>query len=274
MHLTTQWVSYGEGQQYIGYAAKPERAGKSLPAIVVFQEIWGVDEHIQDIVNRLAGAGYLAFAPDLYAQNGHRPASKTPERIAAVKRFLETLPPRAWGNAEERENELAKLPQDEQAAVRETHADLFGGLNLDLYVDQMLATSEFLRHEYAPSQGQPIGSVGFCMGGALSARLACHDAALQAAVIFYGNAPRQDLLVNIQAPVLGFYGGLDRRITDAVPEFAEQMGKLGKLYEYHVYADAEHAFFNDSRRSYNVDAARDAFARTLNFFDERLSKRL
>ena len=49
------------------------------------------------------------------------------------------------------------------------------------------------------------------------------------------------------------------------------MKEADKSFEYHVYADAEHAFFNDSRRSYHVNAARDAFARTLTFFDSHLS---
>lgn len=270
VNLQAEWVPYGEGDRYIGFAAKPARAGSKLPAVVVFQEIWGVDEHIQDIVRRFAAAGYLAFAPDLYAQSGKRKGALSFERIEAVKQFLETLPPQAWGNAEQREAELAKLPGDEQFAVRETHAELFGGLNLDRYVDQMVATTDFLRNHYSVSQGQPVGSVGYCMGGALSARLACHDSALKAAVIFYGAAPTKELLANIQAPVLGFYGGRDHRITDAVPQFSDQMKEAGKSFEYHVYADAEHAFFNDGRRSYHADAARDAFARTLTFFNQQL----
>lgn len=270
MNLQTDWVPYGEGDKYIGFAAKPTRAEGKLPAIVVFQEIWGVDEHIQDIVRRFAAAGYVAFAPDLYAQNGKRRATLSFERIEAVKQFLETLPPKAWSNADEREAELAKLPSDQQFAIRETHAELFGGLNLDRYVDQMLATTDFLLNHYAVSQGTPVGSVGYCMGGALSARLACHDSQLKAAVIFYGTAPTTEQLVNIEAPVLGFYGGRDHRITDAVPQFAEQMKDAGKSFEYHVYEDAEHAFFNDGRRSYHADAARDSFARTLTFFNQQL----
>jgi len=271
MVLNTEWIRYGEGQRYLGYAAKPAGATGPLPAIVVFQEIWGVDEHIQDLANRFAAAGYFAFAPDLYAIDGERPEVVTPDRIADVKRFLETLPPKAWGSAEEREAELAKLPEERQTLVRETYVRLFSGLNMDLYVPQILATSNFLRNEAVSSQHQSIGSVGFCMGGALSARLACHDPQLKAAVIFYGNAPHSDLLAGIEAPVLGFYGGLDVRITDAVPEFASQMAAVGKSFEYHVYPEAQHAFFNDTRRSYHADAARDAFARTLSFFNQQLS---
>lgn len=271
MNLSTEWVRYGEGQRYLGYAAKPAGATGILPAVIVFQEIWGVDDHIQDLTDRFAAAGYFAFAPDLYATAGARPEVVTAERIADVKRFLDTLPPKAWGSAEEREAELAKLPAPRQSLVRETYVRLFGGLNMDLYVEQILATSHFLRTEESSSHQRSIGSIGFCMGGALSARLACHDKDLKAAVMFYGNAPQANLLADIEAPVLGFYGGLDHRITDAVPDFATQMATLGKSFEYHVYPDAQHAFFNDTRRSYHIDAARDAFARTLRFFNQQLS---
>ena len=66
--------------------------------------------------------------------------------------------------------------------------------------------------------------------------------------------------------MLGFYGADDTRITAAVPGFAEAMRRAGVAFEYHIYPDAPHAFFNDTRRSYRADAARDAWARCLMFF--------
>ena len=109
------------------------------------------------------------------------------------------------------------------------------------------------------------------MGGGLSAQLACAEPELAAAVIFYGASPAQDDLGGLRCPVLGFYGGEDPRITATVPGLAAAMEAAGKSYEWHVYAGAPHAFFNDTRRSYDVGAARDAWARLLGFFAEHLA---
>jgi carboxymethylenebutenolidase len=109
------------------------------------------------------------------------------------------------------------------------------------------------------------------MGGGLSARLACGDPELAAAVIFYGASPEADHLAALVCPVLGFYGGEDPRITGAVPALAAAMEAAGKDFEWHVYLGAAHAFFNDTRRAYDVDAARDAWARALGFFARTLS---
>jgi carboxymethylenebutenolidase len=69
----------------------------------------------------------------------------------------------------------------------------------------------------------------------------------------------------------GFYGGLDARINAGLPAFAEAMGTAGKAFEHQVYDGAAHAFFNDTRPSYHVGAARDAFARVLEFFRRNLA---
>lgn len=272
MSVQSEWVSYGNGGQYVGYAARLEQATTPLPAVIVLQEIWGVDEHIMDVTNRFAEAGYVAFAPDLYAQNGGRPEVVSAERVEAVKSFLNTLPPSAWSNPAEREAEMAKLPGEEQRNIGETFGTLFGGLVMEKYIDQLKATSAFLRDEYALTKGQGVASVGFCMGGSLSGLLACHDSALRGAVIYYGSRPPQgDDIAAIQCPVLGFFGSLDVKVTEAGEEFAAGMRKAGKSMDLNVYEGALHAFFNDSRPAYHVGAARDSFAKTLSFFNEVLA---
>lgn len=105
----------------------------------------------------------------------------------------------------------------------------------------------------------------------MSVQFACLDPKLSAAVIYYGNAPQPERIGGIACPVTGFYGGKDARITDAVPAFAEAMKAAGKTFVSHVYPEAPHAFFNDTRPSYRADAARDAFSRTLAFLNEQLS---
>lgn len=266
MKLDAKWIAYGDENQYAGYFAAPQGVQGTLPAILVLQEIWGVDEHIQDLVNRFAQTGYAAFAPDLYAVGGQRPDAFRAARIEAAKQFLDSVPQGAWANPAQRAEVLSRLPAKEAGQVNETLETLFGSMRMTNHMEQVLASSQFLRDECEITRGQAVLSVGFCMGGALSALLACHDPALRAAAIFYGGAPAQELLQEIQCPVIGFYGELDPRITDGVQPFAEAMRLAGKAFEHHVYEGAGHAFFNDTRKSYHVASARCAFARLLGFF--------
>lgn len=271
MELLTKWVHYGSDNAYSGYLAKPAAAVGTQPAVIVLQEIWGVDGHIQSVTDRLAMSGYVAFAPDLYALNGKHPEPLKPERIAQLKAFMDSLPIGVWGNPEARSQALAEKSEEEREALEETQKMIFQR-DIPAFLQRVTAATEYLREQEPASRGKRVASVGFCLGGALSAQLACLDSKLAGAVIFYGNAPQTEQLLNIECPVIGFYGGKDTRITDGVPAFAEAMNAAGKSFVPHVYPEAPHAFFNDSRTSYRVDAARDAFARTLAFLNECLSE--
>jgi carboxymethylenebutenolidase len=271
MGLDAQWLRYGPDERYMGYLAVPANAQKPLPAVIVLQEVWGVDPHIQDVTERFAKAGYAAFAPDLYAVGGTRPEAISHARVEAVKSFLDKLPPTAWGNPAERDAELAKLPGDQPRLVGETLTTLFSGLDVENYTAQLVATAEFLRQECEVTKGQGIAAVGYCMGGALAAHLASLDPELKGAVMFYGRSPKEERIATIQCPVRAFYGELDVRLTATAPALAEAMQKAGKDFAYKVYPGAHHAFFNDSRRSYNAAASRDAFALTLGYLNSWLS---
>ncbi|MDQ0201511.1 dienelactone hydrolase family protein [Neobacillus ginsengisoli] len=270
MSLETKWVQYGENQEFIGYMAKMDQEKENLPAVIIIQEIWGVDAHIQNITERFAQAGYLAFAPDLYAKNGNRIEELRSERIDEVKAFLDSLPHTVWNNPAEREQALKELPEEKQTRVSQTFERMFGGMHSSDYIEQLVATSNYLRNDCDASKGQVVASIGFCMGGALSALLACRDPLLKGAIIFYGNAPSKEELNQINCPVYGFYGETDKRISDYVPAFAEQMEQHGKTFDYQIYKETGHAFFNDTRASYSVTAARDAFQRVLQFFHKVL----
>ena len=113
--------------------------------------------------------------------------------------------------------------------------------------------------------------MGFCRGGALVGLLAAAEPRLRAGVIFYGSPPPADRRAAIRGPLLGLYGGTDEAITSQIPEFSASLGAAGVEFEDVVYAGAPHAFFNDTRASYRVDAARDAWARTLAFLARHLS---
>jgi carboxymethylenebutenolidase len=270
MKLTHDWVDVPSGSATFGaYRVAPEPVSEALPAVVLIQEIWGVDGHIQDLAGRLASAGYLVLAPDLYSLGGGRPAALEPPRVAAVKAFLDTIPPASWWDEGARAQALSALPASESEPLAATFAALFARRDPASLVVALRDAVSFLRAD-AGCTGS-VGSVGFCMGGGLSAQLACAEPELAAAVIFYGASPAADDLAGLRCPVLGFYGGEDPRITATVPDLAAAMEAAGKIYEWHVYAGAPHAFFNDTRRSYHVGAARHAWARLLGFFAEHLA---
>ncbi|WXG44227.1 MAG: dienelactone hydrolase family protein [Promethearchaeati archaeon SRVP18_Atabeyarchaeia-1] len=117
-----------------------------------------------------------------------------------------------------------------------------------------------------------IGSIGFCMGGGLSILLACHNAELAAAVVFYGRNPSPiDLVKNVQCPILGNYAGADYGISESDISLLKQtLTKYGKIFDVKVYPGAPHAFFNNTRENYRPDAAKDAWDRTLRFYGSYL----
>ncbi|HTA17389.1 MAG TPA: dienelactone hydrolase family protein, partial [bacterium] len=106
--------------------------------------------------------------------------------------------------------------------------------------------------------------------GSLSGQLAAHDPALAGAVIFYGQAPEAGQVSAIACPVLGLYGENDPRTNASVEPFEKAMSAAGKRLEVHMLSGAGHAFFNDTRPSFNAAAARKATARTFGFLNEML----
>lgn len=270
MAISSEWMRFGE---HTGFLARPERAEAPMPGVVVVQEAWGVDAHIEDVTRRFAAAGYVALAPDLFSENGERPAALSRERLAELLTFINTMPPAGWSDAKVREVALAKVPD---AAARTRIAESFPAVMAQIVgsaalLPKVLAAAAFLRNEQPLTRGQKIGSVGFCMGGGLSALLACNDPQLGAAVIFYGMPPAPDLAAKIACPVLGLFAESDPRINAGVPPFTAAMKAAGTRFEAVTYEGAQHAFFNDGRPSYQARAARDAFVRTLSLFRETLA---
>ncbi|HVW27160.1 MAG TPA: dienelactone hydrolase family protein [Polyangiaceae bacterium] len=65
MSLKTEWVPYGSGGEYAGYLAYPANAPKPLPGVLIVQEAWGVDAHIEAVTRRFARAGRRVRAGSL-----------------------------------------------------------------------------------------------------------------------------------------------------------------------------------------------------------------
>lgn len=275
MDLATGWITYDTPVgPTAAYIARPQAAAAPLPGLIVLQEIWGVDAHITDLAERFATASYFVLAPDLYSVDGRRPPTLAAERVNAAQAFLNSIPQAEWMmilQDEERRNEaLAKLPGDEPGNVGETLTQLFGGArDRERSLAIVRAAADFLRTHPACS-GRRIGSVGYCMGGGLSAQLACTDPELGAAVIYYGASPSADEVASIRCPVRGFYGENDPRVVAGLSDFEAALQDAGVDHELRVYPDTGHAFFNDRRPSYQPESARDAWGRTLAFFAETL----
>jgi carboxymethylenebutenolidase len=118
-----------------------------------------------------------------------------------------------------------------------------------------------------------VGTIGFCMGGALSLFAASKNPEVGACVVFYGGHPKiKPDLAALTAPVLGIYAGRDGFVTpQIVKALDEELTRLGKRHEFHTYAHADHAFFNEKRPEvYDPDASADAWSRTIAFFRDEL----
>lgn len=120
-----------------------------------------------------------------------------------------------------------------------------------------------------------IGSIGWCMGGGYALDVALVEPRLAATVINYGHlATEPSQLKQINAPILGLFGGQDRGITpDDVKKFQESMEKLGKKIEVKIYPDAGHAFENPNNQpGYRPADAADAWQRTVAFLAATLKE--
>ena len=157
-----------------------------------------------------------------------------------------------------------------------TSPDQAGKLMMAMRVDEaerdLAAAIDYLASQPEVSS-KKVGTVGFCMGGALSLFAASRNSEVGACVVFYGGHPniKPDLRA-LEAPVLGIYGGKDGFVTpQAVKVLDEELTRLGKRHIFHTYPDAGHAFFNDHRPDvYDAAAAADAWTKTLSFFKSEL----
>lgn len=226
-----------QGGTMPAYRAAPATPGPH-PVVLVVQEIFGVHEHIEDVVRRLAKQGYLAIAPALYFRLGD------PAQAGSIDELMQ------------------------QYVYKTPDAQVLADLDATLaWVDQQQAGS-----------ASPLGITGFCWGGRITWLYAAHQPRAKAAVAWYGRLegktsplmPRQpaDVIGDLKAPVLGLYGGQDTGIpVDSVERMqAALVQQEHGDSQIHVYPEAPHAFFADYRPSYRADDARDGWQRLLDWF--------
>ena len=155
-------------------------------------------------------------------------------------------------------------------------SDEAGKLMMSMRIDQaardLAGAINYLQSQPGMT-AKKVGTVGFCMGGALSLYAACANKDVGACVVFYGGHPNvKPDLAALNAPVLGIFAGKDGFVSPAaVADLDRQLNALGKRHEFHTYATADHGFFNDTRPEvFNAAAATDAWKKTIAFFRKEL----
>jgi carboxymethylenebutenolidase len=215
-------------------------AGKTgLPVVLVISEIFGVHAYIADVTRRLAQAGYLAIAPEMFVRQGD---AKTYTDIPKLQADIISKVPDA------------QVMIDLDATVAWAAAN---GGNTD-----QLAITGFCwggRITWLYAAHQPKIKAGVAWYG----RLVGNATALTP-------AHPLALVGKLNAPVLGLYGAVDTGIpldtVDKMKEALAQGPAAAKASEFVVYPDAPHAFHADYRPSYRKAAADDGWQRLLAWF--------
>ncbi|MES2943728.1 MAG: dienelactone hydrolase family protein [Pseudomonadota bacterium] len=222
-------LTAADGNVFPAYVAQPE--GTPRAAVVVLQEIFGVNSHIRAVTDRFAAQGYLAVAPATF------------ERVQPGV-------------------ELGYTEADMGTGFGfKTAVEALSG---DGVMPDIQAAIDYA----AQTSGGKVGIIGFCWGGLLTWRAACNLTGLSAAVPYYGGGITGEAEVarSPKCPVLAHFGDQDHWIP---LEGVEVFKKAHPEVEVHVYA-ANHGFNCDQRGSYNEAAANTARERSLAFLADKL----
>jgi carboxymethylenebutenolidase len=223
----------GPDGPFSGYLAKPDGAGP-FPAIVVIQEIFGVNAVMRDICDGLAKDGYLALSPDLFWRI--EPGIDITDQSEAE-----------WAKAFE----------------------LFNAFDVDKGMVDVQATIDAARK--LPGANGKVGAVGYCLGGQLAFLTATRTNA-DAAVGFYGVnlQNRTDEASNISKPLMLHIAGKDEFVpTDAQAAIHAGLDANANV-TLHDYPERDHAFARVGGAHYDKDDADLANKRTQEFFKTHL----
>jgi carboxymethylenebutenolidase len=220
-------VSADRQRNFSAYCAEPMRAPKA--AIVVIQEIFGVNSGIRSKCDQWAAAGYLALAPDLFWR---------------LKPDIQLDP---------------DVPEQMQHAL-----ELMGRFDQTLGVADIDAT---IRAARARTGGGKVGCVGYCLGGRLAFMTAL-ETAVDAAVCYYG-VGIDGLLGSVgklSHPVLLHIPTADHFVTAAAQQAMHAGLDQHPLVTLYDYVGLDHGFATQSGRRRHEQGARLADGRTAEFF--------
>ncbi len=222
--VSTQWIDIAPG--FAGYLALPP-AG-SGPGLLLFQEIFGVNDHIRRVAEQYALDGFVVLAPDVF----WRQAPKV---------------------------DLGYGPEDRPRAM-----ELMKGYGADAASSDIAAGLMALRSR--PEVGSAkVGAFGYCMGGRL-AYLAAAGSDIAAAVAFYGGGihGQLDRAATVSCPIQFHYAERDDNIPLTAVDQVRQTFS-GKPADVYVYPGAHHGFNCWARGSYHAPSAALAHGRALGF---------
>jgi carboxymethylenebutenolidase len=212
-----EWVKVKYGSRTVdAFVVYPEVSHKA-PVVLLIHEIFGLSDWARSQADDIAAMGYIVIAPDLLTGDG----------------------PNGGGTS--------AFP-DQQSVIRAV-----SGLDPGTITAYLNATADYALK--FPSANGKLAVIGFCWGGGQSFRFATTRRDLSAAFVFYGPPPPADAMKDITAPVYGFYGGSDARISSTVPDAKAAMAAAGKKYEPIIYDGAGHGFMRAGEDPTNANPA-------------------
>ncbi|HLT27031.1 MAG TPA: dienelactone hydrolase family protein [Zeimonas sp.] len=235
-----RWIqlSAEDGHNFPAWEAVPEKPARG--AIVVVQEIFGVNSHIRSIVDGFAADGYHAIAPAVFQrvqpdfESGYSEADIQAGRAIAQKLGVDDVM-----------KDLAATVRVARGAGAGGAPDAAGG---------------------APGAAGRVGIVGYCWGGTMSWLAAARIEGLACAVVYYGGRIAEFVDEQPKCPVLGHFGEHDKTPS---PEQVKKLLAAHPQVEAHFY-DAGHGFNCDQRGSYDAESAKLARQRTMAFFAQHV----
>ncbi len=210
-----EWVKVTYGSRAVDAFVVYPEVSQKTPVVVLIHEIFGLSDWARSMADDIAAMGYIVIAPDLLSGSG----------------------PNGGGTS--------AFP-DTQAAIKAV-----SGLNSDTITADLNATADFALK--LPAANGHLAVVGFCWGGGQAFRFATQRKDLSAALVFYGSAPAD--ITGITAPVYGFYGAGDARVTATVQATKDAMAAAGKQYEAVIYPGAGHGFMRAGEDPGNTNPA-------------------
>jgi carboxymethylenebutenolidase len=224
-------------KSFPAYLSFPNDKKKHL-GLIIIHEVWGLDKHIKEVSDRFADEGYVVLAPDLLSETGI--TEKIDQKLIA-----EASNPATRDEAQKKLR-AAMTPIMSPEFAKITIAKLKACIDYLLIIDNV---------------NKKIAILGFCFGGTYAYAIATEDDRIQASVPYYGHAPEPlDKVKTISCPILAFYGEQDKNLVDHLPELKKAMKGYNKDFNYKVYPNTGHAFFNNTNQSrYNREAANDSW---------------
>jgi carboxymethylenebutenolidase len=223
-------LSAPDGHRFAAYRADPD--GAPWSSVVVLQEIFGVNQHIRSVVDRIAAAGLVAVAPALF------------DRIERGAEF---------------DYDAEGFQRGKTLAWEQ--------LSLDDAVTDAAATGAAL----AAERGGPVAVIGFCFGGMLACAVASRKPDDLGAVVAYYPSRAAQLLTDDQpkVPLMIQLGDQDQGVTAAD---GDTLAERWPSATVHRYASAGHGFNCDLRDSFDPDASALAWERTVAFLARHIGE--